>query len=116
MSGSSLALGAAAQIENRAGRESSIRRCHLIGFIRAMVSCGLLIHNLTACTASLAASYLPKQTRTARVTTGTFGTLDSLLMRFIEQHEGVLSVRDTRASFYQQRAGEEAVKVIGSFT
>lgn len=76
---------------------------------------GFLWKTATVCTAaSLAVSFLPKQTRTTRITAGTLGTLGSLLMRFTVQHAGVLSARDARASFYQQRAGRGAAEVSGS--
>ena len=67
---------------------------------------GFLWKTATICTAaSLVASFLRNQTRTTRVTAGALGTFGSLLMRFTVQHAGVLSARDARASFYQQRAG-----------
>ncbi len=40
-----------------------------------------------------------------RVAAGLLGALGSLLMRFAVQHAGVVSSRDARASFHQQRAG-----------
>jgi formate-dependent nitrite reductase membrane component NrfD len=76
---------------------------------------GFLWKAATVCTAaSLVATFKPHQTKTTRITAGVLGTLGSLVMRFTVQHAGVLSARDARASFYQQRAGRGAAEVTGS--
>jgi Polysulphide reductase, NrfD len=76
---------------------------------------GFLWKTATVCTAaSVAASFVPNRTRTTRITAGVLGTLGSLLMRFTVQHAGVLSSRDARASFHQQRAGCDAAEVTRS--
>jgi formate-dependent nitrite reductase membrane component NrfD len=53
---------------------------------------------------SLAVGLLSNQTRGKRVAAGVLGTVGSLLMRFAVEHAGVVSSRDARASFHQQRA------------
>jgi formate-dependent nitrite reductase membrane component NrfD len=76
---------------------------------------GFLWKTATLCTAaSLAVSLLRHQTKKTRVAAGVLGTLGSLVMRFTVQHAGVLSARDARASFYQQRAGKGAAEATGS--
>jgi hypothetical protein len=75
---------------------------------------GLLWRGAAGLTAgSLVLSLLPRQNRGTRIAAGMLGTLGSLVMRFTVQHAGVLSARDARASFRQQRAGFGAAEVTG---
>ncbi len=53
---------------------------------------------------SVAVGVLPNPSRNKRIAAGVLGALGSLLMRFAVQHAGVVSSRDARASFHQQRA------------
>lgn len=60
---------------------------------------------------SLAIGILPSRARSKRITAGILGTLGSILMRFAVEHAGVVSARDARASFHQQRRGHGAAEV-----
>jgi formate-dependent nitrite reductase membrane component NrfD len=60
---------------------------------------------------SVAVGILPQKARSKRVVAGVLGTLGSLLMRFAIEHAGVVSARDARASFHQQRAGYGSAEV-----
>jgi formate-dependent nitrite reductase membrane component NrfD len=60
---------------------------------------------------SLIVGALRNKTRQQRIAGGVLGTLGSLLMRFAVEHAGVVSARDARASFHQQRAGHGAAEV-----
>jgi len=55
--------------------------------------------------ASVVLGMLPNRSKKRRIAAGLLGTLGSLLLRFTVQHAGVVSARDARASFHQQRAG-----------
>lgn len=66
---------------------------------------------LTAC--SLLASLLPGRSRRKRFLGGLLGSLGSLCMRCAIEHAGVISARDARASFHQQRLGHGAAEVTG---
>jgi formate-dependent nitrite reductase membrane component NrfD len=73
---------------------------------------GFLWKTATILTAgSLALSWLPRPSRTKRLSAGVLGVTGSLLMRFAVEHAGVVSARDARASFHQQRAGYGAAEV-----
>lgn len=61
--------------------------------------------------ASLVITLLPKKTRKQRIAAGVLGTLGSLVLRFTVEHAGVVSSRDARASFHQQRAGHGGAEV-----
>jgi formate-dependent nitrite reductase membrane component NrfD len=52
---------------------------------------------------SLLFSLLRPRGRGKQIAAGVFGTLGSLLMRYAVHHAGVISARDARASFHQQR-------------
>ncbi len=60
---------------------------------------------------SVIVSLLPNRSRRKRYAAGVLGTLGSVLMRFAVEHAGVVSARDARASFHQQRAGHGAAEV-----
>jgi formate-dependent nitrite reductase membrane component NrfD len=54
---------------------------------------------------------LPNRTRMKGIAAGVLGTVGSLLMRLTIEHAGVVSARDARASFHQQRGGHGAAEV-----
>ncbi len=60
---------------------------------------------------SFAVGVLPNRSRSKRITAGLLGSAGSILMRFAVEHAGVVSARDARASFHQQRAGHGAAEV-----
>ena len=60
---------------------------------------------------SVIISLLPYRSRNKRFAAGVLGTLGSVLMRFAVEHAGVVSSRDARASFHQQRAGHGAAEI-----
>ena len=73
---------------------------------------GLMWRTAAAITASsVIVSLLSNQSRNKKVAAGVLGTLGSVLMRFAVQHAGVVSSRDARASFHQQRAGHGAAEI-----
>lgn len=53
----------------------------------------------------------PQRSRGKRIAAGVLGTLGSLMMRYAVAHAGVVSARDARASFHQQRAGHGAAEL-----
>ncbi len=53
---------------------------------------------------SVAVGFIPSESRQRRIVAGALGAAGSLLMRFAVEHAGVVSSRDARASFHQQRA------------
>ena len=55
----------------------------------------------------LAISLLRNQDRKTRLVSGLAGAAGSLVMRFAVQHAGVMSARDARASFHQQRQAHD---------
>lgn len=73
---------------------------------------GLLWRSASVLTlSSLVIGLMRNKTRQQRIASGILGTLGSLAMRFAVQHAGVVSARDARASFYQQRAGLGAAEL-----
>ncbi len=76
---------------------------------------GLMWRSATALTvSSVILGFVAKGCKKKRVAAGVLGTLGSLLMRFAVERAGVVSARDARASFHQQRAGHGAAEVIRS--
>jgi hypothetical protein len=108
-------VGCVAEISAGFVMEKQVSAVERVGTPLKRGRSGFLWRTATACTAaSLAASFLGKQEKTTRMAAGVLGTLGSLLMRFAVQRAGVLSARDARASFHQQRAGRGAAEVTGS--
>ncbi len=66
--------------------------------------------------ASLVMGTLRNKSRQQRIAGGVLGTLGALLIRFAIERAGVVSARDARASFHQQRAGHGAAEVATAAT
>jgi formate-dependent nitrite reductase membrane component NrfD len=76
---------------------------------------GFLWRSATVLTAAgLAMGMGRDKSRNRELAAGIIGTLGSVLMRFTVEHLGVVSSRDARASFHQQRAGYGAAEVTGA--
>jgi len=97
-------VGAAIVMEKQASVVPRVGRPLKKGLSGAMWKTAALLT-----TGSIIIGILPKRTRSKRIAAGVLGTVGSLLMRFAVQHAGVVSSRDARASFHQQRAGVSAI-------
>ncbi len=108
-------FGSAGQIAEIAAAFAMERQASVVPRVARPLKRGLsgaLWKGATLLTAvSLVLSFVKNNSRQQRVAGGVIGTLGSLLMRFAVEHAGVVSSRDARASFHQQRAGHGAAEV-----
>lgn len=95
-------LAAMSAVEHEAGRVAEVGRP-----LRAGLSGGLWQAARLATAASLALSLLPGGSRRRRVAAGLLGTAGAIGLRFAVFHAGKASARDPRATFRQQRAGQD---------
>lgn len=92
-------LASAIAMEHQASKVPAVGRALKSGFSAVLWKTATVLTG-----ASLLMSLLPCRTRKRRIIRGVLGTAGSLALRYAVQQAGVVSARDPRATFHQQRA------------